>query len=300
MARLDVNRSGEMEVFVRVVELGGFSAAARDFRMTPSAVSKLVARLEVRLGARLLNRSTRKLQLTPEGCAYYERGLRLLADLDEVERGAAAGAEARGRIRVNASVPFGVHCLLPLLPEFLERYPAITLDVVLTDTVIDLLEERTDVAIRHGALKSSRLVARKLGECRLMIVGSPAYLDKHGTPQQPADLERHNRLGFGFARAVEAWPLVEHGVPMEIAPRGNVLMSNGEALRQLALDGLGIARLGAFLVDADIAAGRLVPVLEQFNPGDIEEIHAVFLGHGGQLPARVRALLDFLVEKVRL
>ncbi len=166
--------------------------------------------------------------------------------------------------------------------------------------MIDLLEERTDVAIRHGTLKSSRLVARKLGECRVMIVGSPAYLKKHGTPNKPADLEQHNRLGFGFAREVEAWPLVERGVPVEIALKGNVLMSNGEALRQLALDGLGLARLGAFLVEADIAAGRLVPVLEAFNPGDMEEIHAVFLGHGGQLPARVRALLDFLVEKVRL
>src|SRR5690554_4800482 len=142
MARLDTNRSGEMEVFVRVVELGGFSAAARVFRMTPSAVSKLIARLEARLGARLVNRSTRKLQLTPEGCEFYERAVGVLADLDEAEKAVAAGSAPRGRLRVNSNVPFGLHCLLPLVAGFRARFPEVTLDLTLTDQVVDLLEER--------------------------------------------------------------------------------------------------------------------------------------------------------------
>ncbi|MFP2905408.1 LysR family transcriptional regulator [Pyxidicoccus sp. 3LFB2] len=300
MARLDVNRSGEMEVFVRVVELGGFSAAARAFRMTPSAVSKLVARLEGRLGARLVNRSTRRLQLTAEGVTFYERSVRVLADLDEAERGAAPSSAPQGRLRVNASVPFGTHFLLPLVPEFLALHPAITLDLVLTDEVVNLLEERTDVAIRSGPLKSSDLVARKLGETRMVVVGAPAYLKRAGTPATPRELERHNLLRFGYARAVEGWPFMHRGSEVVIAPVGNTQASNGEALRQLALGGLGLARLAAFQVKEDIAAGRLVPVLEDHNPGDTEAVHAVFLGAGGPLPARVRALLDYLAAKVRM
>lgn len=299
MARLDVNRSGEMDVFVRVVELGGFSAAARAFRMTPSAVSKLVGRLESRLEVRLLNRSTRQAQLTPEGCVFYERSVKILADLEEAERGAATNAAPRGRLCVNANVPFGEHFLLPLVPEFLARYPDITLDIVLTDEVIDILEQRMDVAVRAGPLKSSRLLARKLGQTRMVIVGAPPYLERHGVPTQPADLEQHNRLGFNYARAMEGWPLLDQGQTINVATTGNTRVSDGEALRRLVLAGLGLARLAAFQVKDDIAAGRLRPVLEEFNPGDAEEVHAVFLGQGAYLPSRVRALLDFLVEKVR-
>lgn len=300
MARLEVNRSGEMEVFVKVVELGGFSAAARTFRMTPSAVSKLVARLEARLGARLLNRSTRRLQLTPEGCAFFERAVRLLADLDEAERCAGASEIPSGRLRVNVSVPVGMHILLPLMPKFLERHPEVSLDIDLTDHVVDLLEERTDVAIRNGPLKSSRLIARKLGETRMMIVGAPSYLRRRGIPRTPTELDGHDRLGFGYVRAVEGWPLMDGDRRIIIPTVGSARVSNGDALRALAVNGLGLARLAAFLVEADIAAGRLEPVLENCSPGDMEEIHAVYLGQGGLLPARVRAFLDFLVEKVRM
>ena len=300
MARLDVNRSGEMEVFIRVVELGGFSAAARAFRMTPSAVSKLVGRLESRLEVRLLNRSTRQIQLTPEGCVFYERSVKVLADLEEAERGAATSDAPRGRLCVNTNVPFGEHFLLPLVPEFLARHPDITLDIVLTDEVIDILEQRADVAVRAGPLKSSRLLARKLGATRMVVVGAPAYLERHGVPIQPADLARHNRLGFNYARAMEGWPLLDQGQTINVATIGNAQVSDGEALRRLTLAGLGLARLAAFQVKDDIAAGRLQTVLEDFNPGDTEEVHAVFLGQGGYLPSRVRALLDFLVEKVRL
>jgi DNA-binding transcriptional LysR family regulator len=301
MARLDVNRSGEMEVFSRVVELGGFSAAARDFRMTPSAVSKLVARLERRLGVRLINRSTRKLQLTPEGAAFHDRSVRILSDMDTAEREAATGAMPRGRLRINSNIPFGLHYLLPLVPDFLTRHPGVTVDVVLTDAVVDLLEERADVAIRVGPLRESRLLARKLGESRNLVVASPAYLERHGELQTPADLANHNRLGFCFTRLIEGWPFADGtGEVTYVPPIGNALVSDGEALRGLALAGLGIARLGEFHIKQDIEAGRLVPLLEKFNPGDTDPLHAIFVGQGGHLPARVRAFLDFLVEKIRL
>ena len=197
-------------------------------------------------------------------------------------------------------MPFGTHFLLPLVPEFLARHPQITLDIVLTDEVIDLVEQRTDVAIRAGPLQSSQLIARKLGATRKLIVGAPAYIKSRGMPQTPRDLQRHNVLAFGYARAIEGWPLLEGGTPVTLELKGNAQVSDGEALRHLALAGLGLARLAAFQVRADIAAGRLVPILEEFNPGDTEAVHAVFLGQGGHLPARVRALLDFLAEKVRI
>lgn len=301
MPRSDVNRSGEMEVFTRVVELGGFSAAARALRMTPSAVSKLVARLETRLGVRLVNRSTRKLQLTPEGSAYYDRAIRILDDIGTAEREAAMGAMPRGRLRINTSVPFGLHRLLPLVPGFIKQHPGISVDVALTDNVVDLLEERADIAIRVGPLRESRLLARKLGESRMVVVAAPSYLKEHGTPRMPADIVKHNRLGFCFTKQIEGWPFRDgKGGIVTFPPVGNSLVSDGEAMQRLAVAGLGLARLTRFHVDPDIKAGRLVPVLEDFNPGDMEAIHAVFMGHGGQLPARVRAFLDYLVANVKL
>lgn len=300
MARPDINRSGEIEVFVRVVEEGSFSSAARALRMTPSAVSKLIARLEARLGARLVSRSTRKLQLTPEGTAFYDSGLRILADMAAAEQEAAAGAAPRGRLRVNSYVPFGVHRLIPLLPRFLERYPEISVDLVLTDSVIDLMAERADVAIRAGPLGESRLVARKLGQSPVVVVAAPSYLEAHGTPLTPADLDRHNRMGFGFMRHVDGWPFLDAaGNPIMVPIAGNTLVSDGEAMRLMALAGAGIARLARWHVAADIAAGRLVQLLEDFNPGDEEATHAVYVGQGRHLPARVRAFLDFLGESVR-
>jgi DNA-binding transcriptional LysR family regulator len=268
--------------------------------MTPSAVSKLIARLEARLGARLVNRSTRKLQLTPEGSAFYDRAVSVLADLDEAERSAAVGAAPRGRLRVNTNVPFGTHHLIPLLPDFLSRHPEVTVEVTLTDTIVDLLEDRADVAIRVGPLKSSQLVARKLGESRMMLLAAPSYLDRHGTPQNPEDLARHNLLGFSFARQSNGWPFRDQGGNVSaVVPTGNAQISDGESMRLLVLTGLGISRLSQFHVGPDVEAGRLVPLLEIYNPGDTESIHAVYVG-GGHLPARVRAFLDYLVETVRL
>ncbi len=299
MARLEVNRFGEMSVFVRVVELGGFSPAARALQMTPSAVSKLIARLEERLGARLLNRSTRQLQLTHEGGAFYERATRILADVEDAERSAAIGEQATGRVRINTSASYANHILAPALPEFIVRYPDVTVDVVQTDAVIDLLADRTDVAVRAGPLKSSSLVARRLGDTPMMIVAAPSYLSRFGEPRSVAELRRHNRLGFGYARAVNGWPLRENGERVVVPATGQVQASDGEGLRHLALAGVGLVRLASFTVRADIAAGRLVPVLAGLNE-DREAFHAVHVGMGGPLPSRVRAMLDFLAERGRV
>ncbi len=300
MSRQDINRSGEMEVFVSVVERGGFSAAAEARRMTPSAVSKLVARLEARLGARLVNRSTRKLQLTPEGCAFYERSVAILANISEAERFASAGELAAGRIAVNTSGSFGNHVLAPLIPAFMAGHPGVTLDITHTDRIVDLLEERADVAIRTGPLKTSSLIARKLGSARKTIVASPDYLKQHGEPRSVAELHAHRRIGFSYARALEGWSLTDNGKTVTIPLTPGLQVGDGEAMRYLALAGAGLARLADFTVRADIAAGRLVPVLEALNPGDVEDFYAVYIGQGGPLPARVRALLDFLAEHVRL
>ncbi len=300
MSRLDVNRSGEMEVFVRVVDLGGFSAAARACRMTPSAVSKLLNRLETRLGTRLLNRSTRKLQLTPEGAAFYERSVRILADIADAERDVATGEVPAGRIRINTSASFAHHILAPLIPGFLQRFPAVTLDIAVTDAVVDLMAEQADVAIRAGPMKNSQLIARKLGATHMAVVASPAYLEAHGLPTSPEDLGRHRKITLSYQRAIAGWPLLVDGRRTLKKVENTVEASDGETIRQLCLAGAGVARLAAFTIRRDLEAGRLVPVLEDCNPGDIEEFHAVYIGRGGPVPARIRALLDFLAATVRL
>ncbi len=297
MARAEVNRSGEMEVFVQVVERGGFSSAARSVRMTPSAVSKLVARLEARLGTRLINRSTRVFKLTSEGCVFFERATRILADIEDAERIASAGEVPSGRLRLSTSASYATHVLAGTLPEFLERYPAITVDIVQSDLVVDLLEERVDVAVRAGPLKSSSLVARRLGDTAMTIVAAPSYVDRRGLPRTIEELERHDRLGLGYTRSMDGWPLISAGATIFAPVAARVQANDGEALRQLVLAGNGIARLANFTIRDDLRVGRLVPVLDEYNPGDREEFHAIHIGQGGPLPSRVRALLDFLAKQ---
>ncbi|MCF3638560.1 LysR family transcriptional regulator [Rhizobium sp. TRM95111] len=295
------NRAGEMEVFAAAAELKSFSAAGRRLGLSPSAVSKLVTRIEDRLGTRLLVRSTRTLELTPEGELYLERARRILAEIAETERIVADGARAtpRGPLRVNASVGFGERYILPLAPAFLALYPEIELDLTLTDGLIDVVGERADVAVRHGPMRDSSLKARKLMESRQVVMASPAYLARHGTPRTPADLAGHNCIRFNFRRSIDEWSfLPPGGTAVERRPvSGNLLVSSGSIIRQLCLAGIGIGRVGRFHVEPDIAAGALVPLLEDHNPGDLEEVHAVFAGHE-HLAARIRAFIDFLAERL--
>lgn len=296
MPRILMERSGEMEVFVRVVQEAGFSAAARSLDLTPSAVSKLIGRLESRLGVRLLSRTTRALTLTAEGESYYRAALRILQDLNEADQ-AAGGASLRGRLHVTTTIPFGTMYLAPAVPLFVKRNPALVIELSFTDTVVDLVAERADVAIRIGNLPDSRLVARKLGESRRVVCAAPAYLAQHGQPRAPDDLAQHECLTFTFRRGIQSWPFQVDGEVVDQQVGGHTIVNNGETMKHLTLAGAGIARLALFHVRDDIRDGRLVPLLEKFNPGDLELIHAVHVG-GGPVPNRIRAFVDFMAERL--
>lgn len=292
------NQSGEMRVFARVVEAGSFSSAAKSLRLTPSAISKVIARLEGRLGVLLFRRSTRHLEVTAEGKLFYENCIRILDDIDEAEQGVSEDRSTpRGALRINASTPMGSHYILPLLPEFAARYPAITVDLSLTDAVVDLQRERVDVAIRTGPLSDASLHARKLGSTRRAIVAAPSYLQSHGTPRSPEELVQHRCFNFNFQRQMDEWPFIVEGRTILRPVRGGFLTNNGETMRQMTLQGLGIGRLGMFHIAEDIKAGRLIELLRSYNPEEVEDIHAVF-SNQRHMTKRVRAFLDFLVEKL--
>ncbi len=295
---MDLNgRSGEMAVFAQVVEAGSLSAAARALGLTPSAVSRSLARTEQRLGTRLLLRTTRAITLTAEGEAYLRAARRILADLAEVEEAIADQGVPRGRLRVSAALGHGRMTIVPLVAAFSARYPHIVVDLALGDEVVDILAGQADVAIRFGQLADSPLTARPIGVTGQVVVASPAYLARQGTPQVPEDLLRHNCLRFNFRRAEPDWPFQRDGQVFSLKIAGNIECNSGEALAQLAREGAGIARIGAFSVVDDLHSGALVPLLEAWNPGDQEPIHAVFVG-GSAMPARVRLFVDFLVERL--
>jgi DNA-binding transcriptional LysR family regulator len=294
------NRAGEMETFVQAARRGTFAAAAKAMQLTPSAISRSITRLEARLGVRLFQRTTRALALTAEGEAYLARATDLLSEIEEIERSLTAdAAEPRGKIRINASVPFGTRCIVPILPLFLETYPKVTVDLSLSDAVVDLIEERADVAIRIGALKDTALRARLLGRSRMHVVAAPSHLARHGIPADPEALEMHNCLNFNFRRATDRWPFRIDGALTSRAIGGNFLGNSGEVVRLMAVAGTGIARLAHYHVADDLKSGRLLPILEDFNAGDLEEVHALFVGHE-RLSLRVRAFVDFLAAHVRL
>ncbi|WBQ18361.1 LysR family transcriptional regulator [Sphingobium yanoikuyae] len=291
------DRARALETFATVVAEGSFSAAGRLLGLTPSAVSRAVDRIEDRLGVRLLLRSTRALTLTAEGQAYLASARRILADLDEAEQTIADRGAPRGRLRVSAAHSHGRLCIVPLLDEFAQLYPHILVDISLSDRLVDIAGGQADVAIRFGPLADSPLTARKLGENGRVIVASPAYLARHGTPVVPEDLHDHNCLNFNFRRAEPVWPFRKDGRDYALSVRGTIEANNGETLGQLAADGVGITRVGRFSVQPELASGDLVPLLEDYNPGDIETIHAVFLG-GTNVPARLRVFVDFLAERL--
>ncbi|WP_342109904.1 LysR family transcriptional regulator [Methylobacterium sp. SI9] len=292
------DRAGEMAVFVAVAEAGSLSEAARRLGLTPSAVSRIVARIEARLGVQLLVRTTRTLRLTAEGETYGRAARRILADLDETEAALADRGCPRGRVRVSAATAHGRLVIVPLLADFVARYPGITVEIDLSDELADVLGGRADVAIRFGPLADSPLTARRLGETGRTVVAAPAYLARAGTPRLPADLARHNCLDFTFRRTEPGWPFREDGRDVVLPVAGSIAANNGETLVQLAIRGVGITRVGNFHIVDELASGRLVPLLEPFNPQDREAIHAVFVG-GPAMPARVRVLVDFLVEGMR-
>lgn len=290
------NRFGDMEIFLTVARSGSFASAAKALRVTPSAVSRAISRLETRLGVELIARTTRALALTADGESYRERVATVLEELNDVERSFAGdGREPTGVLRVNASVPFGTHCLIPILPRFLERFPAVTVDLTLSDALAELIAERTDVAIRIGPLRDTGLKAKKLGHSRMVVVASPEYLRQRGEPQHPSDLKQHACLRFSFRRSIDSWPFEVDGKVVQLPVDGPFLGNSGEAVRLMAAAGGGIARLGRFHAAADLANGRLVELLRSFHPNDGEDIHALYVGD--RRPSqKVRSFLDFLSE----
>jgi DNA-binding transcriptional LysR family regulator len=285
-----------MLAYVRTATLGGFSAAARELSLTPSAVSKLVTRLEARLGVRLLNRTTRKLSLTPEGTIYFERAKRIVAEIEATEN-ELAGLRKRpkGPLRISVLVSFGRSQLLPALPRFLERNPEIQLEVELADRRIDLVETGVDLAIRLGELDDSSLVARKICDVERLICASPAYLARRGTPRSPEDLLQHNCLWISSFPTLRRWPFITDRGGKVIAVSGNLAAGDAEALLELACQGLGIIRVADYLVGPEIAKGRLVPILADVHdrkPIPLQAVHA----YGRQRSPKVAAMVEFLLE----
>lgn len=284
----------EMQALCRIAETGSFARAADDLGLTPSAMSKLVGRLESRLGIRLVTRTTRRLSLTSEGATYVDRARDILAAVEDAEHEVMAhAAEPSGLIRVNTGTAFGRHVLGPLVPEFLERHPKITLDLGIADRQVDLIAEQWDVAIRMGQLGDPSLVARKIGESSRAICASPAYLERHGRPQSPAELARHNCIvvsGFPYLRR---WPFATpEGVNLQEVG-GNLTTDSADVIVDMMLAGLGIGRLARLTVARHIAEGSLVEILTDQHRIDPFPIHAV-MPPGGNRSPRVRAFIDFL------
>jgi DNA-binding transcriptional LysR family regulator len=285
--------------FCAVIDTGSFSAAAVRLGQTPSGVSRTISRLEKQLGMTLMHRTTRRLQLTEEGAWLLGRARRIIADLDDTEAQAAARRrQPSGLVRVNAATPALDHLVAPLVPAFLDAYPQVELELASGETVVDLIEERADVAIRIGALADSTLKARRLGRSRIRVLAAPAYLARHGTPTTVPELARHRLLGFAAPASLNLWPLRNPEVEGEEAgwpATPQVTASSGETVRHLALAGAGIASLSDFLTRADVAAGRLVPVLPEAALAWTQPVWAVFYKQGALAP-RVAALVDFLAE----
>jgi DNA-binding transcriptional LysR family regulator len=292
-----IDYASEMAAFVRVVDANGFSAAAPALGLSPSAVSKLVTRLETRLGVRLLQRTTRALHLTQEGEAFYTAAKRIVGEIEALEsQMVGQSGTPSGVLRVTTSLAFATHQLAPVLSEFLARHPLVQFELLPTDRVIDMVEEGIDVAIRIGRLADTSFMARKIGEDIRLICAAPSYLARHGTPQRPEDLRRHNCIVSRDRTYLNRWSFKVDGQLVEIDVRGRVAVTEGEAQMQLALQGVGIVRLTRLTLAQAIRDGTLVPLLGAFSAEEAVGIHAVY-PHRRHLAPKVPAFVNFLIEK---
>lgn len=284
-----------IDSFVRTVEAGSFAAAARRLGVTPSAVSRQVARLEDELGVPLLARTTRSLSLTHDGRAFHARCLRVLEELTEARDALArVRKQPAGVLRVDAPVALGRQVFAPRLPDFLERYPDVDVELTLRDQLVDPFVEGSDILVRIGALRDSSLIARRLGESRLVMCGAPAYLRKRGTPTSPADLARHECLSYLRPDGRQTWRLRSGEQLLEIVPLGNLRVNDADVLAAHAVAGRGLVVVFDFLVADAIARGALVGVLESYAPPPWP-IHALYPKNRHLVP-KVGAFLDFLAE----
>ncbi|MEZ8052080.1 MULTISPECIES: LysR substrate-binding domain-containing protein [Vibrio] len=292
-----LTRSDDLEMVLTVVDAGGFSAAAEALDVQVAKVSRSVSKVESQLGVSIFNRTTRRVELTEEGRQFVDSvrvGLQMIQSAEEeiVSRGELP----KGRLRVDAASPFVFHQLVPLVQSFKEAYPDIELELTSNEGFVDLLEKRTDVAIRIGKLSDSTLHARPLGKSLLHIVASPDYLAKRGLPTKPEDLRSHQIVGFAGNKVLNHWPLPNQS---DVAP--TVTASNGETVRQLVLAGNGIACLSGVMVQEDMAAGRLIPILEQDKLAntDRERVNAVYY-KSSSVSKRISAFIDFIQPRLSL
>jgi len=293
-----MDRLSAMNMFVRVVETGSFSAVAKELNSTQPTISKNVAELESWLGAKLLNRSTRSLRLTETGTDYYERCVAILQDVEEAEQVVGQlQTQPKGLVRVSAVVAFGSLHLVPRLEAFFTQYPDIKVDIRLNDRVVDLVEEGIDVAFRMGKLPDSNLIAKRLCSSPYVTVASPEYLKNKGIPKHPRDLRDHNYIVYSDASGRQETAFQENGTPFFVHVEGNLITNNTEAMRTALLSGLGISRGPWWLVGDAISNGDLVEVLQEFQPDQLD-IHAVY-SPGRHLPSKVRCFIDYFAEEFR-
>ncbi len=285
-----------MAIFAAVVEAKSFSAAAKQLGMSKSAVSKQVGKLEDRLGARLLNRTTRRLSLTESGTTYYEYCARILEEAEQAESAVTVMHDRpRGTLRINAPVSFGILHLAPAINDFLEENQEITVDMTLDDRFVDLVEEGYDVAVRIGEMKDSSLVARRLAPCRFVICAAPSYLGRHGVPESPEELVDHNCLVYTYSSTGEWQFRSPQGEPRLVRLTGSFHANNGDALRAAALAGVGILVSPTFIVGDDLRNGSLKPVLVGYERHPAA-VNAVF-PHRRHLSPKVRAFVDFAAKR---
>ena len=287
----------EMQAFIAVVDSGSITAAATQLGLTTSATSRSLSRLEEKLRTTLMQRTTRRMELTEEGITYLAQARAIVASVEASEEMMSGRLSVpSGRLRVDAASPFMLHVLAPLVPGYTARYPQVALELVSSEGFIDLLERRTDVAIRIGALKDSSLHASAVGTSRLRLLASPAYLERHGTPATVAQLAGHSLLGFTEPASLNEWPVREPGGAL-LRIQSATRASSGETLRALALHGAGIVCLSDFMTDADRRQGSLVQVLESATVQVEQSINAVYYRHTAQ-SARIDSFVRYLKASV--
>ena len=290
-----MDRFLEMQTFSCVVDAGSFVGTADALGVSKAAVSRHVNELESRLGVRLLHRTTRRLSLTSEGEVFLARCRELLSSLNEAEAEITASSDtARGLLRVNVPVTFGIRRLAPLWGEFRERHSQVRLDITLADRLVDLVEEGYDLAIRIGALDSSSLVSRRLTVTRLILCAAPEYLASHGTPEHPDELQDHAVIGYSYFSSGDAWQLEGPEGPVIASTRPCIHSNNGDTCRGAALAGQGIILQPDFLVGDDIAAGTLVELMPEYRAAELG-VYAIYPSRRHIAP-KIRALIAFLSE----
>lgn len=297
MPLLDRDRWGAIVAFDAISRRLSFVAAARDLDLSVSALSRRISQLEARLGTRLLQRTTRSVQLTDAGERYLDRCRALITEAEAMDAAAVGDAALpHGTLRVGLPNLYGQLRIAPLLPEFLARYPDLQLQVQLSDAYVDMVADRIDVAVRIGDLVQGEYIARRLTSNRRHICAAPDYLERHGAPATPRDITRHVCLHFSPLAEGRSWRLSRAGRSVEVAIRPVLSADNAELLRQAALAGRGLALLADFVVGDDLAAGHLRPVLSDWAPAE-SSVHVVYPA-ARYLPLRTRAFADFLIERL--